>query len=231
MKSLLILILASLLTACASVGQRPITVAISTLAAPDAKEKKTYILQPTSDAINPNDLQYLEYASIIDRALAAEGFIKSPAGMRPDMVIQLHYDISDPEFTQETYNVPIFGQTGVSSSQTYGTFTGNTYSATTYNNPTYGITGVTSQTRTVQLYTRRMSLQALVLDPKNQNQVIPLWNTAAVSIGNSGDLRYVFPYMVKAAMPYFGINTGRSVFVDVRPWLEDISVIAPSIKK
>ena len=44
---------------------------------------------------------------------------------------------------------------------------------------------------------------------------VQLWKTDIVSTGSSGDLRLVFPYMIAAAIPYFGGNTSTRVTVEL----------------
>ncbi|MHC4295036.1 MAG: hypothetical protein ACYSTL_05570, partial [Planctomycetota bacterium] len=137
--------------------------------------------------------------------------------------------ISEPKEHPYSYSVPHFGQTGISSSSTYGTLQsfGNygTYSGTTTYQPTYGITGYSNHVGTYVTYTRRFNLVACDLDIyRREEKVKELWRVLAVSTGSSGDLRRVFPILVAAAQPYLGENTDRK-FVKVKLKEHDDEVV------
>lgn len=42
-----------------------------------------------------------------------------------------------------------------------------------------------------------------------------LWLIQVRSSGSSGDLRYVLPYMIRAAQPHFGLSTNRELSIPV----------------
>ncbi len=115
----------------------------------------------------------------------------------------------------------MWGQTGVSSSQTYGTATtyGNstTYSGTTTYNPTYGITGYSSHTETQTTFFRYALITAYDLKVfRDSQKQVELWRTTVTSTGSSGDLREVFPILIGASVPYIATNTGKQVPVEMR---------------
>jgi hypothetical protein len=192
------------------------TVNVDSISSTEHQESEEYLLLSDSEDININDLQFKEYAGYIDIALQKIGYKKAEKPSDANIAIFLSYSISDPHHHQYSYSIPTYGQTGVSSSNTYGTLSsyGNntTYSGTTTYTPTYGVTGSTSHTGTSITYVRTMQLTAFdVSNYSADKEMINLWKTSVISNGSSGDLRLIFPVLVAAAMPYIGKNTGREI--------------------
>jgi hypothetical protein len=136
------------------------------------------------------------------------------------VAIVLSYGIGDPETTQYSYSLPVWGQTGVSSARTYGTATtyGNTsyYSGSTTYTPSYGVTGYTSHVGAQTTYFRHALITGYDLKAfKETEKQVQLWRTTVTSTGSSGDLRRVFPVLIGAAIPYLATNTGKQVPVQL----------------
>lgn len=212
---------------CATTTPPKFAVTVDSLAGPAAQEHRTYILLPGNEGATWDDLQFQEYASYVMRVLDAQKFVLAKSPEDADVAIVLSYGIGDPETRQYTYSLPVWGKTGVSSSQTYGTATsyGNTatYSGTTTYTPSYGITGYSSQTASVTTYFRYASITGYDFRQfKESNRQVQLWRTNISSTGSSGDLRQVFPVLVAASVPYLATNTGKQVPVEL---LEDDDVV------
>ena len=221
MRIKLVLLAAVLLVSgCATMGPPQFNVAVNSLASPAAATEKTYILLPGNKDVTWNDLQFQEYAGYLMRVLAAHGFVPVKSAEKADVAIVLFYGIGDPETHQYSYSLPVFGQTGVASSNTYGTISSYggsaSYSGTTTYTPSYGVTGYTSQTGSYTTYFRYAKIAAYdyqkYLQTKEQ---VELWKTTITSIGSSGDLRQVFPILIAAASPYIASNTGKQVHVSL----------------
>ena len=170
--------------------------------------------------VSPDDLQFREYAGYVDKALQKKG-LKPAANMREaEIAVFLGYGIGPPKENIYSYNLPQWGQTGVSSAQTSGTVNsyGNysTFSANTKYTPTYGVTGYTTQVNSYTTHTRYMFVDAIDLNSvRREKKSVRLWSTEATSTGSSGDLREVFPAMVLAAEPSMGVDTGQQVSVEI----------------
>lgn len=180
-------------------------------------EYQSYILLSGMKNSNPDDLQYKEYAGYIHKVLQEKGFKETDFG-KADMVVFLYYGISDPINEQYSYSMPVYGQTGVSSSYTTGTLNtfGNmaTYSGTTTYTPTYGIVGSQNYSGTRTNYTRHIILDAVDAKKYKELQKIQsLWKTTIISTGSSGDLRTIFPILLGAGKEYIGTNTGKAISV------------------
>lgn len=215
------------LTGCAALLPKSVTSNVDGLAAPDADDKKAYIILPGQEGVGVGDLQFKEFASYIETVLERKGFKKTASFDTAQIVVFLSYSVGDPQTHNYSYNVPIWGQTGVASSTTYGTVSsfGNSasYSGVTTNRPTYGVTGYRTQVATETSFTRFVRLEAFdVEDYRAEKKMTQVWTTRAVSVGASNDLRLVFPYMVVSMWPYIGTNTGKMVEVSIE--FEDSSV-------
>jgi hypothetical protein len=61
-------------------------------------------------------------------------------------------------------------------------------------------------------------MQLTAFDVSNYSEdkdMTNLWKTSVISSGSSNDLRFIFPVLVAAAMPYIGTNTGRKIEVSL----------------
>lgn len=191
---------------------------VDSITAYDSTHGRTYFLLPGNEKISANDLYFKEYSRYIDRAMSGRGYTKVKDINSANIIVFFHYGIGNPAEKTYSYSLPIFGQTGVSSSNTYGTINSyggtSTYSGTTTYTPTYGIVGSTTHVGSVTLYTRHLSLVAFDFGAYKKDKVLKeLWKTSAISTGMSGDLRQVMPLMVTAIAPYIGSNTGQMVKV------------------
>ena len=201
-------------------------VATSGLASPKISQAQTYTLWPMNEGVQPSDLQFQEYSAYVARALNSRGFNMAQEDETPDMVVLLGYVIGEPEKHVQSYNIPIFGQTGIASSTTTGTANTNVYGTssyatgiTNYNQtttytPSYGITGYNSGVQTFTTFTRFIMLSAAFFDAESEDWE-PAFETTITSTGSSGDLRQVFPVMVAAAAEKIALNTGQAEMVSL----------------
>jgi hypothetical protein len=215
-----LLVVVALLSSCATMRPTIFISSVDSFAQTDASAKKRYILLPGGKGVEASDLQFQEFAVYVEKVLAEKGFVKVRAFEDADIVIFMAYAIGDPQTYQYSYSLPIFGQTGVSSSTTFGTVSSYggraTYSGTTTYRPTYGVIGSTTHVGTYTEYTRFLFLDAYdVPTYVKEKKMSQVWKTRVVSTGSSDDLRLVFPYMVAAMGPYLGTNTGRKIEVEV----------------
>lgn len=220
-RKLFALTLVFLVCSCATVEDKPqFHVSVDSLASINGIAKKTYLLLPGNEGITWDDLQFQEYAIYLMRALNSQGFISAEKYEDADIAIVLSYGIGDPQTTQYSYTLPTWGQTGISSSHTYGTASvyGNTgtYSGTTTYTPSYGVTGYRSQIGSMTTYFRYARITAYDYKAfKETEKQVQLWRTLATSNGSSGDLRRVFPVLIAATAPYLATNTGKQIPVQL----------------
>jgi hypothetical protein len=185
---------------------------------------------PAEKNVHPSDLEFEEYARYVDYALGKQGYQKASSADEAGLVIYLTYGIGNPEKNEYTITLPIYGQTGVSSSTTTGTINsyGNwgTYTGTTTYTPSYGVTGYQNVQGSYVTYFRYMSLSAVDLQQYRKSQeIVELWKVKVSSTGSSGDLRTVFPAMVAASEKYLGRNTGKAISITILESDSEISAV------
>ncbi len=200
------------ITACAT----PFYVSVDSIAATSPKQFRTYLMLPGNEDGNFDDLQYKEYSAYLAKALAEKGYVPADSFETADLAVVLSYGISDPQTQQYTYSLPVYGQTGVSSSTTTGTAysygNSTTISANTTYTPSYGVTGYSTHVGSVTTFFRFARIEAYDLaEYRESDRQLQIWSTKIVSTGTSGDLRRIFPMLIAAGYPYLGTNTGKRI--------------------
>ena len=198
-----------------------VNTSVSSLASEDSSTFKSYVLIPSSNSVSINDLQFKEYSSYVKRLLKKNGYKDSQDKENPDLVIFVGYGIGEPEQSQYTYSMPIFGTTptGVYTLNATSTNNGGTtqLDGTLTQQRALAVTGYSTHTNIRTNYTRHLELYAVNLSEYQlTGEVLPVWQSTVVSRGSNGDLRYVFPYLVAALDGLVGIDSGSSVDVTVR---------------
>ncbi len=203
-------------------------VVIDSINAPEKSTQQKYFLLPGLKDVNLNDLQFREYVTYVDKALKNRGYVKTTSSDDAELIIFLSYGIGDPQNNVYSYVMPTWGQTGYSSSTTYGTVRsyGNSasFSGTTSYTPSYGITGYVPITRSYTTYSRYIIIDAVdALESRKTAKIVQAWQTNIASTGSSGDLRRAFPVMITAAMPLIASNTQGMISYEINE--EDAAVL------
>ncbi|MEI8594023.1 DUF4136 domain-containing protein [Photobacterium sp. Hal280] len=173
-------------------------------------QPKTYVFFPTED--QKNSLEYKTYQNLIKQQLSNYNFTEATSNEIPDVVISFGYGIDNGR--EKLASVPIYGQTGVSSSTTYGTLNNygqfGTYSGTTTYTPSYGVVGTSTYSKTE--YERGMWL--FMVDAKSigsgtENLKI-LYEATIKSSGSSSQLSRIMPAMIQALFEEFPGESGKA---------------------
>jgi hypothetical protein len=192
--------------------------------------KRSFILLPGNESAKNEKLQYEEFSKYVLKALKDKGFVHVNRIEDADIAITLAYGIGDPRTEVRTYSVPVWGQTGVSSSYTHGTIhshgSSGTFSGHTTYTPSYGIVGSRSVVKSRVTHFRFMILSAFDIKKSlESNEPIQAWRTSVTSTGSSNDLRLVFPILVAAAKPYISKDTNHKVEITLRESSEEVKEI------
>ncbi len=211
--------LSFVLGSCASTAVS-FSVSVNSLSSASVPVKKSYIILPGNEGVKLSDLEFIEYESYLIRALNNRGFVLADSLEVADVAILLSYGIGDPKDHQYSFAIPTWGQTGVSSSSTYGSASsyGNTttYSSTTTYRPTWGVTGYNRYSGSYTTYFRYVVIQGYDLKEYiRSEELVQLWQTQITSRGLSSDLRYVFPVLIAAASDYLASDTRRVIDIDL----------------
>lgn len=205
------LLIATILSGCETVGEvapNRVTSHVEVFHQLQPSLTLSYSLMPFKE--QEGKLEFATYANKVKEQLLAKGFVEAPAD-KAEVVVFIEYGIDDGKEVISSY--PIWGQTGVASSTTYGNVTayGNTgrYSGTTYNTPSYGVVGSGTSSDTV--YKRYFKLE--MIDNKNYlatKKLKNIYEAKVVSVGSTNSLTKIMPYMIRSLFDEFPGDSGTS---------------------
>ena len=169
-------------------------------------EAKTFSISTPGKPHTLESKQYEEYAR---QALLFKGMKLSSNPNKSDLNITIEYGISAPREITNTHEVPIFGQTGISSISSNGaavrSYGGYQYNQTSIVTPTYGVTNMVTVAQQETVFDRFLKIKA-----NRHGEATPRWNVEVFSTGASGDMNYVLPYMFVAATEAMPNPSGMS---------------------
>ncbi len=161
----------------------------------------TYAFAPLKK--QEQDLEYLSYQDQFRSHLAKLGWRETSV---EEAEVALTFDFYIDDGQVRTYEIPVFGQTGVSGSSTTGHMTSyGGFSATTTYTPTFGVTGYRTVSRTY--FTRRLMIVMFDRTSRGERPV-PVYQASAVSQGSTAYLSPVMPFMLSAVFSEFPGKTG-----------------------
>jgi Domain of unknown function (DUF4136) len=164
-------------------------------------------------------LEFAAYAKFVEDGLRREGFQVVSVGEPAELITFFGYGIDQGRDELYSYAIPQFGQTGVRSSQTFGTVqsygSGAAYSGTTTYTPSYGVTGWTPQVRTRRLYTRAIVLH--IYDISQGDEPVKLYESTVTSRGSSGTMGEVIDEIVASLFQDFQATGVRTTSVVMTP--------------
>ncbi len=214
-----ILLLLGSLNACMS----RVAVSVNAISDPQATEYgKRYYLTNTNEGESANDLYFLEFRRYFDHVLQKQGFIMAQSREDADFEVQLLYGISDGRTGVQTYSWPIyetFGGHTVTVTENITDADGNTRTVqrTMYIPAYVQQVGSTYETRSYTIYNRYANLAAIPIRRTTEKADTPIWSVNIQSVGESGDLRAIMPYLAAASMPFLGRNSGQQQTIELRP--------------
>jgi len=221
MRFLGLLLFVVLLSGCATGPARQHFVSdVDAISSPEAVGKKLFVIVPGNQAVSDKDLQFTEFKALVEKAMVSRGFIRAHSLESSEFVVLLSYGVGAPETRQYTYDVPVWTETGFYypyRRRFYPGFAG--YSS-------IGVTGYSQRTESYVSYRRNLLIDAHETQAYLRREFKQLWKVNAESQGRSNDLRLAFPYMLSAAIPYLGSNTGHMLTIDIdeeNPVLRDLT--------
>jgi len=163
----------------------------------------TFVMVPSAE--QATSLEYSAYEAQVRQGLSAYGLVEAPV-KSASIAVSFRYYIDTGK--QVNISVPVWGQTGVSTSSTTGTVRDSGYySATTNYMPSYGVTGYRNQA--INVFTRRLDLVLFDAENRAGADQKPLYESHAVSTGSSGQLPVISPLMIESIFSEFpGRNGG-----------------------
>lgn len=162
-----------------------------------------------------DSLEHKAYEQMVREQLNRRGFQEVPVG-QATVVMFLSYQIDDGKTVISSY--PIFGQTGVTGSQTYGNIYSTSrgtasFSATTTYTPSIGVVGTGSQSDLQ--YTRKVQLDILDRQRLDNGSVAKIYEGKVTSVGSSSQLNRVMPYMLRSLFQEFPGKSGATTDIEL----------------
>lgn len=155
-----------------------------------------------------SSLEVLTYQRVIEGELANKGMNPAPT-READVIVYLNYHIDGGRSVFS--NVPIWGQTGTTSSYTSGTISTvgstSTLNATTTYTPIYGVTG--SQTVARTEYARQLILFIYRRPDLDAGNMRPVYEGTVKSSGSGSSVAAVIRQMSKALFEDFPGKSGK----------------------
>ena len=175
---------------------------------PETPSTTTYSFYPLEG--QAHSLEYKSYQNLIRQKLQEYKFVEVPMEDKPEAIISFNYGVDSGR--ESLSSVPIYGQTGVSSSTSYGTVNSQggfgTYSGTTTYTPTYGVVG--SSTVSSTKYGRTLWLSIVELKSVGTGNLNVLYEARVNSSGSSSQLPKVMPAMIEAIFKDFPGKSGET---------------------
>jgi len=161
-------------------------------------------------------LEHKAYEQMVREQLSKRGFLEVPVA-QANVAVFLSYQIDDGKTVISSY--PIFGQTGVAGSQTYGNIYSTSrgtasFSATTAYTPSIGVVGTGN--RSDLQYTRKVQLDILDRQLLDNGTVSKIYEGKVTSVGSSGQLTRVMPYMLRSLFQEFPGRSGATKDIELR---------------
>ncbi|WP_262017013.1 membrane lipoprotein lipid attachment site-containing protein [Serratia liquefaciens] len=173
---------------------------------------KKYIVLPAKSELQQNDqLYYAQVEGYLDRVLRDKGYQKVQDKQVADQAVFLNYWHDGGVSNTRDEVVPIWGETGVSSSTTYGTVTpsyggGGRINATTTYTPSYGVTGAVSRKVTDTYFSSGFRVESYDASELRSGKEVSLWRTSATSTATDLNDRRDIKMLFFISRQYFGEN-------------------------
>jgi hypothetical protein len=189
------------LVSCSSSKPVPVyQVYIDSISAESASGK-SFVIFSGMNNISDEDLTFKKNAQAISLALQEAGYKHYEGDELADVMVFVGYSVSEPRINTQTRLVKSYNRQSVDVNNVYGQKLGT-------------LSGWTPTTNAVvesyNTYLRHVVVRAVDVKTKKE-----LWKTEAFSEGSSDDINTALLFMVKAAYPHFGTNTGGRTLKEI----------------
>ncbi|MDR0805529.1 MAG: hypothetical protein LBN41_02120 [Enterobacteriaceae bacterium] len=183
-------------------------VEVSAIAAKDAPTQlnKFVVVSEKYQSVD-GDLQFAEYARQVITVLNQQGYVQVQNRNDAQVLVALSYSIGTPQIQTEVLNTPVYPWGDPSYSIGFGYYPYHAmFGYSIYQPVAYQSVN----------YKKLIHLQAIDAAQYAKDQTVKtLWDVRIANNSDNSDLRYLFPYMLMAAEPYFGKDSEHSVVVPI----------------
>jgi hypothetical protein len=181
---------------------RTCKIAVNSFANPYAETTLAYLVLPLNEGVQPNDLEFQEYSRYLGKALDARGYRAARSFEEAQVAVFLGYGIGPPEKHVANYHAPVAGPIPAGSTVAIPMGTSDLAD--------------TASTDVHTKFTRYAIINAIdFAEYKAERRLVRVWSTKIVSIGNTGDLRAMFPVILAGAWDLLGVNRRRVIYRQV----------------
>ena len=221
-------IAALVLAGCATTHE----VKVDSLAKPKAEPAISYEIKNKNPLVADDSLRYKEAANMVKTALSGKGLYEAPAGVKPDMVVDLDYGVGPPQMRKETVSEPVYitipGQIRTERVQVGTDSQGRPIyqTITVQDPPTTEFAGFREYIVTVVVYEKYLKLSAR--ENKEQTEGRPaqeIWTIDVISEGESRDIRKTLPVLAAASIDYIGKDSQGQKTVRIKDSSSDIAFV------
>jgi hypothetical protein len=195
---------------------------------------RTYIILPYDSSVASNILLFNELSLYVNRTLVEKGYKLTKNYDSASCIIFFKYGTSSPQTFEREIYLPIYGQTGISSSTTTGSgalkyYPGSTvlnYKTETSYNANYGVVGQRTIKTSETYYAHYLILSAFekktLKDDFNRSI---RWKIISKVVAKDSDLRRIFPFIILGSQSYIGKNSHQNILSEIKlddprlPWL------------
>jgi hypothetical protein len=217
-----------LLTGCATTHE----VKIDSLAKPNAEPAISYEIKNRNPLVTDDSLRYKEAAGFVKTALSGKGMYEAPAGVKPDMVVDLDYGVGPPQAKRELMSEPVYitlpGQIRTERVQVGTDAQGRPIyqTVTVQDPPRTEFAGFREYYVTVVVYEKYLKLAARenkeVAEGRPPSEI---WTVDVTSEGESRDIRKNLPVLVAATIDYIGKDSQGQKTIRIKDSNSDIAFV------
>jgi hypothetical protein len=219
---------AFVLAGCATTHE----VKVDSLAKPKAEPAISYEIKNKNPLIADDSLRYKEAANMVKTALSGKGLYEAPAGVKPDMVVDLDYGVSPPQVKKETVSEPVYitipGQIRTERVQVGTDSQGRPIyqTITVQDPPTTEFAGFREYIVTVVVYEKYLRMTAR--ENKEQTEGRPqqeIWTVDVISEGENRDIRKALPVLAAASIDWIGKDSQGQKVIRIKDSSSDIAFV------
>lgn len=207
-------------------------VTVDSLAKPNAEQAVSYQLKNKNPLVADDSLRYKEASDYVRTALSGKGLYEAPAGVKPDLVVDLDYGIGPPETKMEMVSEPVYveipGRVRTETRQVGVDPSGRPIFVTvTVQDPsTTEFAGFREYQVTSTVYEKYLRLTAREnAETAEGRPASEIWTVDVTSEGRSRDLRKNLPVLVAASIEYIGKDSQGQKTIKIKDKDSDVAFV------
>ena len=217
-----------LLAGCATTHE----VKIDSLAKPKAEPAISYEIKNKNPLVADDSLRYKEAAGMVKTALSGKGLYEAPAGVKPDMIVDLDYGVGPPQVKKETVSEPVYitipGQIRTERVQVGTDSQGRPIyqTITVQDPPTTEFAGFREYIVTVVVYEKYLRLTARENAEQTEGRPTQeIWTVDVISEGENRDIRKSLPVLAAASIDWIGKDSQGQKTIRIKDTNSDIAFV------